>query len=115
MNTFPPNIDPKISTLSAVVIGFALIDNFTAAEQNAIGNWFITIGQILENNSAFQGVIENRIQGSTININSKKYKETGDPYMDNEAWVESPSDKQYNDLKKTIDIMKKEIDNLKKN
>ncbi len=114
MNNFPPNIDPKISTLSAVIIGFALIDNFTAAEQNALGNWFITIGQILENNSAFQGVIENRIQGSSININSKQYKETGNPYMNNEAWMESPSSKQFNDLKKTVDIMKKELDKLNK-
>lgn len=113
MKDFPPNIDPRISTLSAVIIGFALIDHFTASEQNALGNWFITIGQILENNSAFQQVIESRIQGSTININSHKCQETGDPYMDNESWVESPSQKQYNDLKKTIDIMKEEIEKLK--
>ena len=71
MHNFPPNIDPKISTLSAVVIGFALIDHFTASEQNALGNWFITIGQILENNSAFQQLIEGRIQGNSININSR--------------------------------------------
>ncbi len=114
MKDFPPNIDPRISTLSAVVIGFALIDNFTAAEQNALGNWFITIGQVLENNSAFQQVIESRISGGTLNINSKKYKETGDPYMDNEAWTESPSDKQFNDLKKTVDIMKEELEKLRK-
>ncbi len=114
MHNFPPNVDPKISTLSAVVIGFALIDHFTAGEQNALGNWFITIGQILENNSAFQQVIESRIQGSTININSQKFEETGDPYMDNEAWAESPSDKQFNDLKKTVDIMKEELDKLRK-
>ena len=60
MNQFPPNLDPKIYNISSVVIGFALIQNFSAAEQNAIGNWFITVGQILENNSAWQQLIEQR-------------------------------------------------------
>lgn len=109
MNNFPPNLDPKIYTISATLIGFALIDNFTANEQNAIGNWFITIGQILENNSAWQQMIESRISGGNININSKKFKETGNPYTDNKAWTESPSDKEMNELKKTVEIIQEQL------
>lgn len=112
MKNFPPSVDPKVATISATIIGFALIDNFTANEQNAIGNWFITIGQILENNSAWQQMVESRISGNTLNINSEKYKRTGDPYMDNEAWVKSPSDRDMDNIKRTIQIMQEEIEKL---
>lgn len=114
MNDFPPNIDPKLATISAFFIGIALIDNFSAAEQNAIGNWFITIGQALENTSAWQSMIESRIGGNTININSKKFKCTGDPFMDNEAWTKSPSDMEFDRLKKIICIMQEELEKLQK-
>lgn len=109
MNNFPPNLDPKIYTLSATLIGFALIDNFNANEQNAIGNWFITIGQILENNSAWQAMTEGRISGNNININSRKFKETGDPYTDNKAWVNSQKDKDIEQLKKTVEIIQEQL------
>lgn len=33
-----PNIPPKIFTLSAVALGYLLIDDLTANEQNALGN-----------------------------------------------------------------------------
>ena len=118
MNNFPPNLDPKLYNISSILIGLALIQNFTASEQNAIGNWFMTIGQILENNAAWQQVIEQRITGNTLNINSKKYKDTGNPYMDNEAWVESPDDKEINNIKRVIEIMQeqlKELQQQKKN
>ena len=112
MKDFPPNLDPKLYNISAVLIGFALIDNFTAAEQNAIGNWFITIGQILENNSAWQQVIESRISGNTININSENFKKTGNPYMNNKSWVESPTDKEVNQLKRTIEIIQEQLNKI---
>ena len=88
MNQFPPNLDPKIYNISSVVIGFALIQNFSAAEQNAIGNWFITVGQILENNSAWQQLIEQRMNGSYLNINSKQYKQTGNPKINDNDFTE---------------------------
>lgn len=113
MNNFPPNIDPKVSTLAAVVIGFALIGDLNASEQNAIGNWFITIGQILENNSAFQQVIEGRVSGNNVNINSDKCKKTGNPYTDNEPWIKN-SNSEIERLKKVIKTMQDKIDELSK-
>lgn len=109
MDNFPPNLDPKIYDISAFIIGFALIGNFTAAEQNAIGNWFITVGQILENNSAWQQVIESRITGGNININSKKCKETGDPYTDDEPWMKNPQDSKIDKLEKSIKIIEEQL------
>ena len=46
MNKFPPDLDPQIYNISAILIGLSLVGNFSAAEQNAIGNWFMTIGQV---------------------------------------------------------------------
>lgn len=109
MKQFPPNLDPKVYTISAILIGFALLDDFTAAEQNAIGNWFITVGQVLENNSAWQQMVEARIQGNIININSKQYKETGNPFMDGV----NTSNKQIDDLSKAIKKMQEELDKLR--
>ena len=37
-----PDVSPKTFTLSAVIIGYLLIDDTTANEQNALGNWLIT-------------------------------------------------------------------------
>lgn len=113
MKEFPPNIDPKIATVSAMLIGLALIDNFSAAEQSAIGNWFITIGQALFNNATWQAMIESRISGNTLNINSQKCKMTGNPYMDNKAWVNSPSSMEIERLKCVVRIMQEEIEKMK--
>lgn len=130
MNNFPPSLDPQIYTLSAVVIGLALINNFTANEQNAIGNWFLTIGQTMANNAAWQQVLEERIKGGTLNINSDQAKNGGSPYMKNKPLHPNPtsnSDSSKSDSKgfeneedyfasldETLKIMKDEIEKLKK-
>lgn len=114
MNIFPPNLDPKIYNLTSVIIGFALIQNFTALEQNAIGNWFITVGQILENNSAWQQVMEARVQGGGINVNGTNYKTNGNPYSNDSAWYKSPKDIEIENLEKMIKIIFEEIQKIKK-
>jgi hypothetical protein len=58
----PPSVDPKPYTLTACVIGFVLIDDLTANEQNSIGNWLMLIGQVLETNASQQAVINERTQ-----------------------------------------------------
>ena len=40
-------------TLSAFTIATALIDNLTGSEQNALGNWFMLVGQTLCTNGSF--------------------------------------------------------------
>ena len=113
-----PNANPRIYTLSAMLIGYALIDNFTANEQNAIGNWFMTIGQILECNAAFQQTMEDRIRGNSININSKQFKCGGSPYLHNEPLIKDDiknmcnSKEDIEKLKEVLDIMKDVINKL---
>ncbi len=52
--SFIPNVPPKIFTLSATVIGFILIDDTTAEEQNALGNWLMLVAQVLCTNGFYK-------------------------------------------------------------
>lgn len=106
-NKFPPNFNPGLYSLSAVAIGEILVSDFNIYEQNSIGNWLILIGQYMLTYSAQQQLIESRIQNYSININSKKAKQ-GLGYIDETL----PND--INDLKKAIDIIKQELDKIKK-
>ena len=46
-----PNIPAKVFSLSAVVVGYLLIDDLTANEQNALGNWLMLAAQVLSTNA----------------------------------------------------------------
>lgn len=135
MERFPPTANPRLYTLSAMIIGYLLIDSFTANEQNAIGNWFMTIGQILECNCSFQQVMEERVQGNTVNINSHQFKNGGSPYMNNPGLYPRDKDNEGNNndsspsennnsnnmdssdldtLQRAIDMIKEKLDELSK-
>lgn len=104
MNKETLDFNPRIFTLASLIIGYSLIDDFTANEQNAIGNWLITIGQILESNSAVQQVIEERIKGHTLNINSRQFKNGGSPFMNNQPLLDflSPDDIEIQMIKEAL-------------
>ncbi len=55
-----PNIPPKLFSLSAVVVGYILIDDMTANEQNAIGNWLMLVAQVLSTNAFYRAVMQER-------------------------------------------------------
>lgn len=85
-----PDIHPLSFTLSATIIGYALIDHFKSTEQNAIGNWLMLIGQILSTNGSYQF-----------------HKEYQTPTTESNA-------KDIDLINRTIDAMKEEIEKLKK-
>lgn len=116
MNDRPLYLNPKAYTLSALIIGYALLGDYTANEQNAIGNWLMTISQILECNSAIQQAIEEKYKGYTFNINSRQFKNGGSPYMNNEPIFDfpDPSDQEVEDIKKVLQNMIKKLDEIKK-
>ena len=80
--------DSKIDTLSAMAIGFAITYVFNSYEQNALGNWFMLIGQILETNATFIQMYQSYNQNNTSGIDLNK-------------------------LNQVIDIMKNELDKIK--
>ena len=83
-----PNIPPKLFTLSAVALGYLLIDDLTANEQNALGNWIMLTAQVLCTNALYKQVEAERRNGpNNINIET---------------------------LEKMIYALKKELEELKK-
>lgn len=88
MNESSEDRNSRFDTLSAMVIGFALTYPFNSYEQNALGNWFMLLGQILETNATFL-----QLYGSS-----------------NHGGDSLDIDK----LKKAINIMRDEIDKLSK-
>lgn len=83
-----PNIPPKLFTLSAVALGYLLIDDLTANEQNALGNWLMLTAQVLCTNAYYKQVeAERRNESNNINVET---------------------------LEKMIYALKKELEELKK-
>lgn len=58
-----PNVPPESFTLSAIIIGYLLIDDTTANEQNALGNWLMLVAQVLCTNAYFIQVQNERANG----------------------------------------------------
>ena len=90
-----PNIPPKLFSLSAVTVGYLLIDDTTANEQNALGNWLMLVAQILCTNAFYKQVMQERNLGST---NTHSYNENDTIVM----------------MQKMMDALQKEIDEIKK-
>lgn len=82
-----PNVPPKLFTLSAVALGYLLIDNLSANEQNALGNWLMLTAQVLCTNAYYKQVQTERNNNQNINVET---------------------------LEKMVSALKKEIEELKK-
>ena len=96
MERLPSETESKIGTLFATLVGFALMDGFTALEQNSIGNWFMLVGQILETNAAFLQQFNQQRQ-----VRQKQRKDETDAY-------------EMERLKKMVDILQREYEKLAK-
>lgn len=88
---FSKNIPPKVSSFSAVTVGYLLIGDLSANEQNALGNWLMLVAQVLCTNAYFV-----QLQ----NLDASKNNET------------EPID--INLLKRMKEVLEKEINNLEK-
>ena len=72
MNNFPPNTDPNLYSITAVIIGVLMCEeNFSDYELNSIGNWLMLLGQYLETYAAQQQLIRSRQNNSGINFNNQ--------------------------------------------
>lgn len=111
-----PNVPPKLFSLSAVVVGYILIDDMTANEQNAVGNWLMLVAQVLSTNAFYRAVMQER------GLEPKESTETGRNNADTfsgSSSNSSPSDTHDNEtvvmLEKMVRAMQTEIDNIKRN
>lgn len=113
-----PNIPPKLFSLSAVAIGYILIDDSTANEQNALGNWLMLIAQVLSTNAFYRAVMQER------GLEPRESTETGrnNSYTFNNQYNNSNNNsynqKDYNEtlrmLKKMINALQQEVCEIKK-
>jgi len=124
MHNFPPNIDWRLPTLLATVLGYIICDDFTVREQVAIGNWILQIGQTVLTNATYQELIEARILGEeNINLNSKSFKTGGSPFIKPEPplnfealykiFKTEISDEQITHLHKAIQRINQELEKLR--
>lgn len=108
------NTNPRYSTTVGFILGLLIIDNLTAPEQNMIGNWIILIGQTILTNAASQNIIESRISGNIININSKEIKCIYNPPIYDIKKIREIIKQVYPNSKKDIEILNNAIKNLQK-
>ena len=62
-----PNTTPELFSLSAVIVGYLLIDDMTANEQNALGNWLMLVGQLVSTNAYYAAVVTERNRQNNFN------------------------------------------------
>ncbi len=94
-----PNIPAKAFSFSAVVVGYLLIDDLTANEQNALGNWLMLTAQVLSTNAFYKQVQAERrgvnTSGASSNVGN----------ISNEDGIRM--------LEKMVCALNKEIEDLK--
>lgn len=108
------NTNPRYSATVGFILGLVLVDSLTAPEQNMLGNWIILIGQTILTNAANQNIIESRINGGIININSKEVKCLYNPVIYDIEKIRKIIREVYPSSNSDIDVLKKAINELNK-
>ena len=108
------NTNPRYSTTVGFILGLVLVDSLSAPEQNMLGNWIILIGQTILTNAASQNIIESRINGGIININSKEVKCLYNPVIYDIEKIRKIIREVYPSSNSDIDVLKKAIGELNK-
>lgn len=92
----------KTYTLAALIIGYILIEELTVDEQNAVGNWLMTIGQILDGNATIAQAIQNKLDAKSQNNSN------------NDVIINCIKEdkKTINELKEMIKTLEKRLDEL---
>ena len=118
-----PNVPPKLFSLSAVIVGYILIDDSTANEQNALGNWLMLVAQVLTTNAFYRAVMQERgleSRESTESGKSNAYTFSGQNGFDRNNkntgnFHQSECDETIIMLEKMIRAMQEEINDIKRN
>lgn len=102
-----PNIPPKLFSLSAIAVGYLLIDDMTANEQNALGNWLMLVAQVLSTNAYYKALMQER------GLDSDNLTETGRnnsySFGENHSKINNS-----NDLNDTITMLEKMVKAIEK-
>ena len=99
-----PNIPPKLFSFSAIAVGYLLIDDATAREQNALGNWLMLVAQVLSTNAFYRQVMQER--GLEEEKTTESGKKRNNKTRNNEETIIM--------IEKMIKALEKELEELKK-
>lgn len=107
-----PNVPPKLFSLSAVVVGYILIDDMTANEQNAVGNWLMLVAQVLSTNAFYRAVMKERGLEPSVSTETGRNNAFAFSGMGS---INSSGDKEetIQMLEKMLKAIEKELDNIK--
>ncbi len=105
MKEFPPNINPELFSLSAVLVGLIIEDDYTADELESIGNWLFLVAQFVLTTAAQQSLINSRYQKNT----GSKIRS----HANNHTLMNEPSAKvsDLNDLNRRIQELENNLKN----
>lgn len=104
-----PNVPAKVFSGSAVAVGYLLIENLTANEQNALGNWLMLAAQVLCTNAFYQQVQQERNQNNSATNYQNRENSFSSANTNNYA---QDSDAEIEMLKKFVSALQKEIQDL---
>lgn len=93
MNKYIPDVSAKTFTISAMVIGYLLIDDTTAEEQNALGNWLMLVAQVLCTNGFYKQLQNSKLKNT--------YPTNGETIIMMQKMINALT-KEVNDLKRQI-------------
>lgn len=60
------SLPPELMTALGTVVGFATLGNLTGDQQDALGNFLILVGQILETSSTQKQLLEDQASAQTM-------------------------------------------------
>ena len=106
------NINPKLTTSISFILGLLLVCDLDTAEQNMLGNFIYLIGQTILTNAASQHLIEARIHGKRMNLNSKEVKSLYNPARYNMETIKRIVNEIYPNKSEDIMILEKAIKDL---
>ena len=106
------NINSKVSTSLSFIIGLLLTSDLDTAEQNMLGNFIFLIGQTIQTNAASQHLIETKIHGKRMNLNSKEIKSIYNPVVYNIDHVKKIVKELYPNNSEDIKIIEKVLKDL---
>ena len=108
MHKFPPNTNPELFSIIAVIVGYIVEDDSNANELNSIGNWIILVGQFMLTTAAQQQLINARAQN---NVGSNIRSDTNNHNYKN---PEKVNVRDLDNLTRALQIMQEQLEELKK-
>ena len=96
----------KLITLTAFLIGYFLIDNLNSNEQNALGNFFMLIGQTLCTSGSDNFRKDWSPYANPTNYTSDRENAKSDEF----SFFDNNSDKSYMSREEAVEMLKKARD-----